>query len=148
VENSFSNGEYMNIEKLHKMIRKLKHKKKSIKHWKKKSLLKYFKLGEKCRGGSRIVKQIKGHNEEKKHVEQQIIRLIKNKGEKRVKVVTCDKKKSEVEEVMLLEEPLPCFCVFSSCLVHSCPILKFLSKVLGLVSLTKDPLETSSSKVP
>jgi len=49
---------------------------------------------------------------------------------------------------MLVEEPLPCLCVFSSCLVHSCPILKFLSKVLGLVSVTKDPLETSSSKVP
>jgi len=32
---------------------------------KKKALLKYFKLGEKLKGCSRIVKQIKGHDKEK-----------------------------------------------------------------------------------
>lgn len=55
--------------------------------------------------------------------------------------VTSDKKKGEVEEVMLVEEALPCLSLFHlSTVAHS-----ELSILLGF--MTKDPLETSSSKV-
>ena len=85
-------------------------------------------------------KQIKGHKHKWSNKISTIIIAKDEKGEKRIRFVTSDKK-SEVEEVMLVEEALPCLSLFHlSTVAHS-----ELSILLGF--MTKDPLETSSSKV-